>query len=391
MVRSFRIYHQEVARVGEQEPQRLCELLDTLRPIRKRLLASLSATFRAEQRPGAERSFATNILADYAGDQPAVLAELLMDAGTKAYPDLFPAVQGREAEAVPLFQAEIAKKATYEWNDPPLDASWAELDRAAKSRIETAGGLVAERFAFCQTMPLAEFLTTAEGLPSSGYRPIRFRPYADGEVVRVAAVWKRDGRKWKIAHGQAAGEIDRMDALTRNEGFVPVDVAGYVAPGADGKPADRYAVVWAEKAGADNDARVVTSLAAADMEKIHSTFRNDRMAPVALGAFRGTDGRTSYCGIWRKSAAADAAVLRESLGEKKVPDELAQHAAATLIDLSVGVAAAPATTRDRASAALQRAEASLKAKPDDPSARSAPRVPVWSLANTRRRWAISTP
>ena len=120
-----------------------------------------------------------------------------MDAGDKAYPVLFPAVQGREAETVPLFQAEIGKKAPYEWNDPPRERSWAELDRAAKSRIESAGGLVAERFAFCQTMPLAEFLTTAEGLRSSGYRPIRFRPYADGQVVRVAAVWKRDGRKWR--------------------------------------------------------------------------------------------------------------------------------------------------------------------------------------------------
>ena len=93
--------------------------------------------------------------------------------------------------------------------------------------------------------------------------------------------------------------------------------------------------------------------------------------PMALSAFRETDGRTSYCGIWHKSATSDAAVFHHDLGEMKVPDELAQHAAITLLDLSVGVAAAPATTRDRASAALQRAEASLKAKPDDLDARFA--------------------
>ena len=150
-----------------------------------------------------------------------------------------------------------------------------------------------------------------------------------------------------------------------------MDVAGYVATGADGKPADRYAVVWAEKTGADDDARMVTSIAASELEKVHGSFKNARMAPMALSAFRGADGRTSYCGIWHKSATADAAVFRNDLGERKVPDELAQHAAITLIDLSVGVAAAPATTRDRASVALQRAEASLKAKPDDPGARFA--------------------
>ena len=194
-----------------KNPSDYAPLLETLRPIRKRLLASLSATFRDEQRPDTERSFATNILTDYASDQPAVLADLLMDAGPKAYPALFPVVQDREAETVPLFQAEIGKKATYEWNDPPRDASWTELDATAKSRIESAGGLVAERFAFCQTMPLDEFLTTAEGLRTSGYRPIRFRPYADGQVVRVAAVWAQDGRKWQIAHDQTTDQISNQD------------------------------------------------------------------------------------------------------------------------------------------------------------------------------------
>ena len=73
-----------------KNPSDYAPLLETLRPIRKRLLASLSATFRDPQRPDTERSFATNILTDYAGDQPAVLADLLMDAGPKAYPALFP-------------------------------------------------------------------------------------------------------------------------------------------------------------------------------------------------------------------------------------------------------------------------------------------------------------
>ena len=56
-------------------------------------------------------------------------------------------------------------------------------DAALVARIEAAGGLLAERFAFCQTMPLDEFLATAEALRPSGYRPVRFRPYADGTAV----------------------------------------------------------------------------------------------------------------------------------------------------------------------------------------------------------------
>ena len=50
------------------------------------------------------------------------------------------------------------------------------------AKIESAQGMLAERFAFCQTMPLDEFLTIAEALRPSGYRPTRFRPYAEGKT-----------------------------------------------------------------------------------------------------------------------------------------------------------------------------------------------------------------
>src|SRR5262249_56469702 len=85
-----------------------------------------------------------------------------------------------------------------DWGDPPLDKSWTKPDAALVGRIEAAGGLIAERFAFCQAMPLDEFLATAEALRPSGYRSVRFRPYADGPAGRLAAVWTRDGRKWRI-------------------------------------------------------------------------------------------------------------------------------------------------------------------------------------------------
>ncbi len=106
--------------------------------------------------------------------------------------------------------------------------------------------MLAERFAFCQTMPLDEFLATAEALRKSGYRPVRFRPYADGTVTRVAAVWTRDGRNWRLASGLTADEVRNQDEKNRTEKFLPVDVAGYVTT-ADGQPAERYAALWAEE------------------------------------------------------------------------------------------------------------------------------------------------
>ncbi len=92
-----------------RNPGDYATLIENLRPLRKRLLAPLSSIFRDTERSESERSFATTILADYASDDPNVLAELLMTAGHKAYVSLFPAVERQAARALPAFEAEIAR------------------------------------------------------------------------------------------------------------------------------------------------------------------------------------------------------------------------------------------------------------------------------------------
>jgi serine/threonine protein kinase/formylglycine-generating enzyme required for sulfatase activity len=75
--------------------------IDGLRPVRGRLLAPLSAVFRdrAEGRT-AERSLATSILADYAGDQPDLLADLAQDAEEKQFAVLLPLLEAHRERAM---------------------------------------------------------------------------------------------------------------------------------------------------------------------------------------------------------------------------------------------------------------------------------------------------
>jgi len=127
-------------------------LIETLRPLRKRLLAPLASIFRDTGRSESERNFATTILADCAADDPERLAELLLAADLKAYVTLFPVAEHQAAKTLPVFQAELAKKATFDWSDPPLEETWTKPNAALAGRIESAGGLVDERFAFCQVM-----------------------------------------------------------------------------------------------------------------------------------------------------------------------------------------------------------------------------------------------
>ena len=78
-----------------KNPSHYSPLIETLRPVRDRLLAPLSRTFRDQGKPESERSLATSILSDYAADRPDVLADLLMDAAPPQFATLFPKVQAR--------------------------------------------------------------------------------------------------------------------------------------------------------------------------------------------------------------------------------------------------------------------------------------------------------
>ena len=343
--------------------------IEALRPVRGKLIAPLATIFKEKSRSETVHSLATDILTDYASDDPDRLAELLMVSDPKAYLSLFPVAEKRAEQILPVFQAELTKKATYTWNDPPLDPTWAKPDVSTVSRIESAQGILYERFAFCQTMPLDEFLTAAEALRKSGYRPTRFRPYAEGKSLRVAAVWIRDGRNWRSASGVSPEQIRQQDEKNRSDKFLPVDIAGYIATDKDGKPADRYAALWVERSG-DDDARLYVGTTADEQTQIQDKLKGEKLIPRTLHAMIGAEGRTRYCGVWGRSPGATSTgqTYRDQF-EGNFEQTQANLSDQLLIDVVVNGASKPQPTRERAQADLQSAEKKLKTKPDDLDAR----------------------
>jgi eukaryotic-like serine/threonine-protein kinase len=85
--------------------------LDALRPVRGRLVNPLVAIFREKGRPETEHVLTTNILAEYGRENPDLLAELIMIAEPNAYRALFAVAERQREKVLPLFQAELAKKA----------------------------------------------------------------------------------------------------------------------------------------------------------------------------------------------------------------------------------------------------------------------------------------
>jgi formylglycine-generating enzyme required for sulfatase activity len=280
----------------QKNPSHYATLLDQLRPVRAQLLRPLTAVYRSTAKPEAERSFATTILADYAADQPDVLANLLMDADEKQFAVLFPKLQGRAEAALAPLHAELDLKAPPSpWPDEPLRSEWKNPDEGTRQRLEAAQGMLEERFAFCQTLPLADFAALAEDLRPCGYRPIRVRPYTEDGAVLVAALWHRDGREWQLVQGQTAAEIQNQDQELQTKGYRPVDVAGWQE-----KEQARYVVVWA-KEQPTADVRFYVGIG----ERSHDeTWRRlaGKFDPATCHAFLGRDGQAYYSAIWRKAS-----------------------------------------------------------------------------------------
>ena len=97
----------------------------------------LTAAHRSKEKPEVERSFATTILADYAADNPNVLANLLMDADEKQFAVVFPKLSEHGEKALALLIGEIDKKLPTD-----LPSSDEKREKLAKRQANAAVALL---------------------------------------------------------------------------------------------------------------------------------------------------------------------------------------------------------------------------------------------------------
>lgn len=77
--------------------------------MRGELTAPVAVIFRDKQRSEDVLAKATDILANYAQREPALLASLLMDADPKAFVAIFSVAERVADRVIPVFQAELAR------------------------------------------------------------------------------------------------------------------------------------------------------------------------------------------------------------------------------------------------------------------------------------------
>jgi serine/threonine protein kinase/formylglycine-generating enzyme required for sulfatase activity len=343
-------------------PRDYSSLVETLRPIGHPLLTPLTSIFRDKGRSETERSCVTNILTEYVGKDFERIAELLMTAEPAAFAKLFPKAVPHEPAILRRFQDELIKKVGPSWNDPPIVASWGTPDPGQRRKIESAHGILADRFAFCQAMPLDEFLSLAEELRRSGYRPLRFRPFRDGPARKVAAVWARDDRGWRLGCNLTADEVRQRDRTSRSEGFIPVDVAGYMAIDGEAE-VTRYAAVWAERIG-DDDARIVLDDADTEGGSEGQLAETSRVART-IHLMPATGGRTSCSEVRGRPSRPGVRVASvRDRSRDDLESELNKRSDQLPVDLSVSTVLSRPPIAQQAREALRAMEGSNKAGQD---------------------------
>jgi serine/threonine protein kinase/formylglycine-generating enzyme required for sulfatase activity len=94
-----------------ENPVFLGQWSELFRPVKDSLVPPLGDVFR-DRNPdrAAERTLATNLLMDYAADQPQVLADLLMDADEKQFAVAFPGLKKRADDGVRILTSALDSK-----------------------------------------------------------------------------------------------------------------------------------------------------------------------------------------------------------------------------------------------------------------------------------------
>jgi serine/threonine protein kinase/formylglycine-generating enzyme required for sulfatase activity len=129
-----------------ENPVFLGQWSEAYRPVKNSFLAPLADIFR-DPRPeqAAERTLAANLLADYAADQPQLLAELLLDADQKQFGAIFTKFKEHGEQGLLLLNAEIDKKPPVVKDKVVFETRGRIAEGEAQVKTQ-AGSLPAKRF-----------------------------------------------------------------------------------------------------------------------------------------------------------------------------------------------------------------------------------------------------
>jgi hypothetical protein len=205
------------ARLLAEQTLQASKWAELLRPAAKWLIPRLQAVYLAADAPQRSRTLSAELLAGYLGDDVARLAELIESADHEQFTALKAVMTSHREALLPKMEAVLSRPAVASWPVPTGSEKWSPLTAEVKGFLVEGAGLVTETFAFCQSLPLAEFERLIPQLDAAGYRPESLRPFVAAGKTLVAAAWVRDGKSWRWTHDRTADEILRTSRPDQRE------------------------------------------------------------------------------------------------------------------------------------------------------------------------------
>jgi formylglycine-generating enzyme required for sulfatase activity len=341
-------------------------LVVALESVKLSLIAPLEELFRDPN--SNRRRLAASILANLELSDPDALVEFLPNADPEQFRILIQKLNGQDQRLVNRLLAVLMESVAPRWDYPPLDPALASPDPVDSDRIVRADGLLGPHFGLCQTMPLDEFVALADRLRGAGYRPVRFRPYrvASDGPPRVAAVWTRDGRDWRMAHGLKAEQVRDRDARASHDGYLPVDVAAYPSPSPE-EATELYSALWVKTGAHDDPAEMFVDRSEGEHNAAFQPLRDRGYVPRTYTFRFGPGGAKRYSEIWVKPKAPPALQSFPYALEPTYEVDLMDDTLQTDLSIQRTIDSPPA--RDQNQRQLARAEQTLKDRPRDQEAR----------------------
>jgi serine/threonine protein kinase/formylglycine-generating enzyme required for sulfatase activity len=208
--------------IAKTNPIYLKAWQDAFEPISERLIPILQDRFADPKSSEVQKNLVATVLADYSKTNSDRLAQLISISDPASYQTFFNPIKSLGSNGIASLQSIASRELKPQWNDPASDPTWKEVDSAVKLSFQQAQGMISDRFAYVQAMPLEKFLETAEALRPCGYRPTRVRPWAwspransegdtSTEGPMVAAIFTRDSKKWEIETNLKMAQIPKGD------------------------------------------------------------------------------------------------------------------------------------------------------------------------------------
>lgn len=290
-----------------------------LRPVSGQLVVPLSELYKKLE-PSTPKIMSSEFLADYMADDVAQLVDIYGLCSTEEFKRIFPKLEEHGVAAVRALEKVATTRITATWHDPALLASWSQPTPSVLAEFKAGHGLIAERFAYCSSLPWHRLPELAESLRPCGYLPIRVRPWSSDQLrqialdgdgkqpftadsLRVAVVWTRDSRDWRIDIGVTKDDLPKPDEQASKNGMLLTDIS--CIPAASNGPSRQFVVIWSQPKSADEQRRVVVDVNEGELQQAHDAYsRSGIGSQTTINVWNSEPGRRRYAGVWSNLAAA---------------------------------------------------------------------------------------